>query len=285
PASQDADPDTRVVMTLGWLLASMILMIFFVFARFYSKFTIKTTIGVDDWVMVTAALCAIPVSLVGCAATGFGLGWKSANLKPGWEETYAKACIGNIALIPMSMSLTKISLCLTYLRLFPSRSNKIFCWTAIVYCVAWAIASIFVLIFACIPVAAVWDLSIVDKKCIDFKAALLSFAALNSLSDFLVFLWPARSLWSIQLPVKQRLGLILVFAVGIIVCVAGICRMWYFLVYLNSKDPYWEASILWCLSSTEVDLGIICACLPGTKPLFSRFFPRFLRSSQRSASG
>lgn len=34
----------------------------------------------------------------------------------------------------------------------------------------------------------------------------------------------------------------------------------------------------------EVDLGIICGCLPSTKPLLARLFPRLFRSSQHSAS-
>jgi len=31
-------------------------------------------------------------------------------------------------LFPIATGLTKISLCLTYLKLFPSRTNKIFCY-------------------------------------------------------------------------------------------------------------------------------------------------------------
>jgi hypothetical protein len=37
---------------------------------------------------------------------------------------------------------------------------------------------------------------------------------LNSTSDFLIFLWPIRTLWTVRVPLKQRLGLVFIFSVG-----------------------------------------------------------------------
>ncbi|OCK91609.1 uncharacterized protein K441DRAFT_688848 [Cenococcum geophilum 1.58] len=279
PTPNYVNPETRVNLALGWILSTTTLMLIFLAARLYSRATLKAALGADDWVIAAAAVFAVPISIIGCATTAFGLGYHIWDIKPGWAETYAKMAIAANALIPISLSLTKISLCLSYLRLFPSRSNKIFCWIAIIYLSCWTIGVVFSMVFSCLPVVTQWDATITQKTCIDFRAAFLAAAALNSFSDFLVFLWPARALWNIQLPVKQRVGLILVFAVGCIVCVAGICRMWYFEAYLNSHDPYWEAAILWPVTSTEINIGIVCGCLPGTKPLLSRLFPPLFSTS------
>jgi hypothetical protein len=36
---------------------------------------------------------------------------------------------------------------------------------------------------------------------------------------------------------------------------------------------------MWTWSSAEVDLGIVCACVPALKPLLVRWFPRMIESS------
>lgn len=45
-------------------------------------------------------------------------------------------------------------------------------------------------------------------------ALLESTAALNSLGDLLVFLWPVKFLFKLQMPLKHRLELITLFSFG-----------------------------------------------------------------------
>ncbi|ORX93230.1 hypothetical protein BCR34DRAFT_608618 [Clohesyomyces aquaticus] len=187
-------------------------------------------------------------------------------------------------LFPISCSLTKISLCLTYLRLFPSRSNKIFCWTLTVFVTLYTVACIFLMLFQCTPIRGYWDAS-AKQHCINLRPTLVSIAALNSLSDFLIYLWPAKPLWSLQLPLKQRLGLISIFTMGCTVCVAGICRMYYLEFYFESFDLYWNAAIIYAVMSIEMNLGIICGCMSGVKPVLAVLFPRLFTSSSRTNTG
>jgi hypothetical protein len=78
-------------------------------------------------------------------------------------------------------------------------------------------------ILRCKPIRGYWDVS-AKQSCINMQETLVAIAGLNCISDILVYLWPAKSLWSLQLPLQRRLGLIFIFAVGLVVCVAGICR-------------------------------------------------------------
>lgn len=50
-------------------------------------------------------------------------------------------------LFPISCSLTKISLCLTYLRLFPSREDRIFCYVLGAFVTLYTAACIFLMLF------------------------------------------------------------------------------------------------------------------------------------------
>jgi hypothetical protein len=64
------------------------------------------------------------------------------------------------------------------------------------------------------PINSYWDPSITNYECIQERAFNYAAQALNSTSDFLIFLWPIRTLWTVRVPMKQRLGLVFIFSVG-----------------------------------------------------------------------
>jgi hypothetical protein len=131
--------------------------------------------------------------------------------------------------------------------------DKMFCWALGVFVVLYTVACLFLSLFQCTPIKGYWDPS-VEQKCINMRVTLVSIAALNSLSDFLVYLvslydllwnsnsdlykYPMKPLWSLRLPVKQRLGLIFLFSVGLLVCVVGVLRMYYLEVFFGSYDTH-----------------------------------------------
>ncbi|KAH7130603.1 hypothetical protein B0J11DRAFT_256598 [Dendryphion nanum] len=284
PAPNYVNPESRGPIVIGITAATMALVIVFQCARFYGKGVLRQALGADDWTMLIATIFSIPVSVFAMVSCQYGLGLHIWDQKPEeWSMTYAKIAFAADILFPIACSVTKISLCLTYLRLFPSKTDKIFCYVLSVFVTLYTVACIFLMLFQCTPIRAYWDPA-VKQHCINIRATLVSVAALNSLSDFLVYLWPAKPLWSLQLPLKQRLGLITIFGVGCTVCVAGICRMYYLEMYFESYDLLWEASIIYTTMSVEMNLGIICGCLSGVKPVLAVVFPRFFGTSHKTNS-
>ena len=77
----------------------------------------------------------------------YGLGLHIWDQRPEWHEPYNKMGFVTDILFPISCSLTKISLCLTYLRLFPSRVDKIFCYVLSIFVSLYTAACIFLMIF------------------------------------------------------------------------------------------------------------------------------------------
>ncbi|OCK86021.1 hypothetical protein K432DRAFT_342074 [Lepidopterella palustris CBS 459.81] len=224
------------------------------------------------------------LSILGCLSTRVGSGHHTWDIKPEWFPHYMRLGFAIEMVFPFSVALPKLSLCFTYLRLFPSKANRIFCYCSMAYLTCWLIAIVFTTTFQCIPVNAFWDMSITDKKCIDTRISHTAFAITNSLSDFIVYLWPARALWNMQLPFRQRLGLVLVFCTGAIVCVAGILRMATLQEVDSSGDPNYVSALTWVASVFECNIGIICGCLQGVRPLLMRFFPRIFGSSEGYAA-
>lgn len=79
---------------------------------------------------------------------------------------------------------------------------------------AWGIVYVLVNIFYCVPVAAYWNLRLSQEKCIDEGGSLISNAVINMILDIILVLLPIPLVWNVQLPQRQRTGLIAMFALG-----------------------------------------------------------------------
>lgn len=74
---------------------------------------------------------------------------------------------------------------------------------------------VFLNIFMCRPREKIWN-PLITGSCYDWNATNLSAGIFNSISDFAILLLPVRSIWKLQIPLKKRLGISIVFATGIV---------------------------------------------------------------------
>jgi len=279
------DPKTRVALILGCLITFTALMLLFIAGRIYTRLVVKGRWGLDDWLTIAACGFALLETTLGIADTRFGAGYHTEYLRPEWEVPYAKIGFVSGMIFSICISLPKLSLCVTYLRIFPSKLNRIFCQSTIIYIICFIISTTLVQLFACRPIAASWNPTTPDHKCISLRIYFLASGILNSVSDFIVFLFPAKMLWNLQIPTKQKVGVIAVFSSGSIVCVAGIIRLWFIQIVFTSDNYAYDGAIVWATTCIEVNVGIICGCLHAVKPLFSSWFPRVFGSSSGSNAG
>ncbi|KAL0261746.1 hypothetical protein SLS55_003176 [Diplodia seriata] len=142
------------------------------------------------------------------------------DVKPEWAEQALRINVMFEILYPVGVTLTKISICLNYLRIFPLQTfNECFCKGAIAFSACWCLSTVIPQIdqyVECPPVSNGPDRVRVNRDCIDQKAFLIATAALNSFSDLCIFLWPARYVWGMHVPREQRWGLIGLFCVGVV---------------------------------------------------------------------
>ncbi|KAK8183942.1 hypothetical protein BC567DRAFT_206111 [Phyllosticta citribraziliensis] len=252
PKPNYVDPPSRAGLLTGVETPFAILMTAAVIARFYCRGALRQVLTWDDWLIL-----------------------------PAWVNLGFEICY------PIGVTLTKVSVCANYMRVFPMRKdNQIFCKIAIAFSVAWGIATLIPQVhqFVKCPAASASSSGVkIHRQCINQKVFLLTTASLNTASDFIIFLWPIRFLWGMKLPRDKRLGLIGLFSFGLIVCIAGLVRMWYYSVYFRSKDFYWDGVWNYILVAIETNLGVACACLPCIKPVLVKLFPfAFNRSTLRS---
>lgn len=112
-----------------------------------------------------------------------------------------------------SLSTTKLSILFQYLRIFPNRRFRLSCYLVISLVVAfgiWAVVSGFL---NCVPVERFWDDS-VQGHCLSFAGVWLFNASFNMATDLTLLVLPMPMLLHLQLPRRQRNGLMVLFALG-----------------------------------------------------------------------
>jgi hypothetical protein len=112
-----------------------------------------------------------------------------------------------------SLFSTKASIVLLYLRAFPARSMRIACYVALGFIGVYGLWAILSGYLNCIPVAKFWD-NTLDGGCINMEALWFSNAIVHIITDITILLMPMPILSSLQLPRKQKIALMAVFALG-----------------------------------------------------------------------
>lgn len=79
----------------------------------------------------------------------------------------------------------------------------------VVACNAWVVVASFI---SCVPLEAVWDKS-VEGFCLPLGVK-ASNAYLHIATDFIIFFLPIPTIAKLKLPRRQKIGLVLVFAVA-----------------------------------------------------------------------
>lgn len=148
----------------------------------------------------------------------------------------------------------------------------------------------FLNVFQCKPVSAVFDGSGSSDQCIPLVTLYLASAPVNIITDLAILVLPIPVLTGMRLPQKQKTILVVTFALGIFVAVVDVIRIYYLQqasVDVNGSltgagtiggqtDFAWYASLSLMWSAVEVNIGIICACIPTLKPLITRILPKLI---------
>lgn len=88
-------------------------------------------------------------------------------------------------------------------------------YAIMVFVAIYSLLSILLFTLGCKPVAATWDVSLMEEaKCIDQMAFVYANAAFNIFSDVLTLILPIKLCWSLQTSLKQKFLLLLVLAMG-----------------------------------------------------------------------
>ncbi|KAJ4399849.1 hypothetical protein N0V91_009120 [Didymella pomorum] len=243
-----------------------------------------------------AATCLFPLAV----KSGFDRHIWDLNLlmEPWVVVTSRKYVLAILCIFCLASGLIKISILLFFRRLSSrvvSNSFRWATWITIAFIASSSIALAVVPIFGCDPISAFWDqanaqllLGGYKYRCFNEGADVFSASVISTVQDLITAVLPTFLYWNLRIPVRQKIALFGIFAIGYGVAALGTMRAYYsWQIYFGTYDVTWITWDLFIVTMLELHVGCFCANAPTLKVFFKHFFHDKLSSSAKrsQASG
>lgn len=249
----------------------------FIVLRLHVKLAITHQWGWDDMSCVIGFVCIVAHNILYFTQLGPG-DRHSTHVQ--LTESYLKRTLAGKDTYAASALFVKLSLFLLYLRLFsPSRTTRWLVYGGIFACGAFYTSSIVMVCALCSPKpgepnnSSTWLLA--SQSCgISTIRLAVAQSAFSALSDAYLIVLPVQLVFRLQLPMRRKIGVSIIFMIGLIAIACSVSSLAYRIKLLHTTDSTWFGTRIWVLSTSEVSAGIICSCTPVLAALFRTAEPR-----------
>ncbi|CAH0057509.1 unnamed protein product [Clonostachys solani] len=173
-----------------------------------------------------------------------------------------------------------MSLLSFYLRISSQSAFRRAIWAAIAMVICYTVVIACLLLFGCRPIRANWDPRLLiagtSDQCVDSASIYIAIAVANIVSDVVLFTIPIPTVVRLKMPLAQKLGAVLIFAVGSLTVATSIIRMAYLPSLLSTTDIPWVAAPANVWVFAEANLFIVCVSMTTFRKFFQRFAPKWL---------
>ncbi|KAE8148674.1 hypothetical protein BDV25DRAFT_13386 [Aspergillus avenaceus] len=262
-----------VVATLGLLL------------RLFVRLRYLTGINIDDLLCVTSWVFTTVLCFASMWMTKYGFGKHIGTVSSFYDRgMFLRWNFVTMVSYVLALGTIKISFCLLYLKIFPGKKFRVFCWIILAILIAETIEEALVVIFQCQPIHKAWDpTGNVKGRCVDMTVFYYANFGVKLATDLALFAMPMPKLVQLKMAVGKRIGLVIMFSLGLLVCVTSIIRV----TYMNkfAEDHTWVLVDAMNWSCVEVTVAIFIACIPSFKSLITHRFPGLRRMLGFSSGG
>jgi len=171
--------------------------------------------------MIFAVLFALALFSVSLVAAHYGLGIHIWNLDsnllnlPEEASRLVKLLFTCSIAYSSAITFTKCAIIASYFRIFPDKNLRRVSLAAGFVVISFWIASIFAIIFACVPVQAAWDFTI-QGKCFPVVTFFYVYAGFNIATDVILCVAPMPLLWAMNLPARQKTIVCVLFGMALL---------------------------------------------------------------------
>lgn len=131
---------------------------------------------------------------------------------------------------------TKLSLLTFYLPLSPQTWWRVVVWISIALVTLYTIIITAMLFFYCSPPEKAYKPDMEGGSCINAAILYIATAVSNIITDLMLFLIPIPMVVQLRMSVFQKLGALLVFAIGSMTVTTSVVRLVYLMDVLNTDD-------------------------------------------------
>ncbi|KAJ2981130.1 hypothetical protein NQ176_g2210 [Zarea fungicola] len=203
-ADIDAQSQYKTIITICIVMSTLSL--FIVGARLGIR-TMHSSTATDDWMSLLSLL--------------FAIAYSALNL-----ITYTRVNYAGRPVYQLGISFFKIALLISYLRLLRGTDRKAYrmaIWLTIVFVSCSHLSTALLLLFSCNPIDKSWN-PLKSGTCLPTGASFTAYAAVTITSDVLVTVLPIPILYSLNIRVEKKVGLIGSFTLGLFTTLCSILR-------------------------------------------------------------
>ncbi|KAI8633209.1 hypothetical protein F5Y19DRAFT_471475 [Xylariaceae sp. FL1651] len=170
-----------------------------------------------------------------------------------------------------TMIFLKSAILLEWVRLFvPGKTRNAFFWTCNAVAIINALyytANIIVENVSCTPKAYWWDKSLTGH-CLNGTVLALISATVNLTFDIIILILPQKVIWNLNMPVSRRLGVSVIFVIGLLAAILAAVRLASAVTYIRGVDYTYNLAPQALLQTAEMTAGFLVFAIPATpKPL------------------
>ncbi|KAL2004738.1 hypothetical protein VTN00DRAFT_3266 [Thermoascus crustaceus] len=217
----------------------------------------RKVVGIEDVLVGFSAVCQIVNHTVGSLAVHYGFGRHRADInRSGGNIVHALLYFYLFQVFyKFVLCLNKLSFLFLYMRLFPTPKFRIVCLASIVIVAGGTLGFVVATIMQCIPIEKYWERPLTGH-CVNNMAFRWSWAPFNTILDIWVCLMPLPVIRRLQMDTLKKAGIMLLFVLGLFVCVTSIIRMEALVDSTTTRDATWGSFMALLWSSIEASTGI-----------------------------
>ncbi|KAF2727281.1 hypothetical protein EJ04DRAFT_570519 [Polyplosphaeria fusca] len=270
-------PNNGNALCLGVTIPTTVIAALVVFLRLYSKISCAKKLRVEDAIMVAA---------LGLYAGFIYIAWTLYNFPGGFvhqwnvrvRETPRLLHYINTAVIiyGVAMLLLKTAILLDWIHIFaPSPGLRTRFYRASVGImtinILFYIGCILAEIFACSPREKLWNVLLPGRCDVNTYAINVVSSVFNFVIDLVMLALPQGLIWRLQLSLKKKIALSLLFVLGVLGCVCGALRIVYSISFMRSADKSYTVSSFALAGIGEMTSGFLVVAIPA--------FPKLVKNS------
>ncbi|KAL4943083.1 hypothetical protein BDV06DRAFT_211360 [Aspergillus oleicola] len=250
-----------VIMVVGIIVSTIA-----TFLRIVGR-VMASNFGWDDGVsLLSMQATVVAITVAGLLNAHFGLG-KDLWFIPFDNITSILHLYYTVeTLYVASIALSKMSMLLLYLRLFPYSKLRLIVKLIFAFTTVWGVVILLANVFACQPISYFWNMwdGEHEGKCLDAAQLLWAHAIINIVLDAVIIVLPQPMLFKLQTSTRRKVWLAFMFSAGIVYVSLVSSRLLtdFILSMLSSPESVVPVSNY---SLLEVYLSIIVASLPGVR--------------------
>ncbi|KAI5925743.1 hypothetical protein F4810DRAFT_30201 [Camillea tinctor] len=248
--------------------------------RFYARALTAVKYGADDWLVVISLLGQLVASGLAIAvltgsvrqgAVGYHVGYLEKT-NPSAVTLFFKYLVAISAWYYVTISISKLAICVLYHRLFPTRPIRIVLYVTASIMICTVIASLAADLAACAPFEANWAPPEVQAtQCIDKEALFIWSTFPNIVTDIILLTIPIPVVWKLNASRQLKMALTVTFLISSIGLVASVLR---FVAFSNTNsfvDATYNAVELIIWTVAEPGIYLVSACIVMYRPLLEKF--------------